>query len=99
MRAAAHVIPCTGVLRCAAAYADRALRRGPGHGSAGDGVAHAVLTTAERLEAPADVVLIAVPAGNGQGLVDRLLAQGDRALDNANARRHDSSSAGGEHKP
>lgn len=89
MRTAAHVIPCAGVLKCAGAFhaAYQRTGRAGNAGSAGDGIAHAVLTTAERLEGPADVVVLAVPAGAGQDLVDRLLAQGDRALDTARARR------------
>lgn len=82
MRTAVHVIPCAGVLaeagRCAAGN-----RRGAG---AGSGLATAALRTAERLEQAADLVLIAVPAGHGHALADRLLAQGDRALDTARAR-------------
>jgi hypothetical protein len=80
MRAAVHVIPCAGVL----AEAGRAASRS---GRAGSGLATAALRTAERLEAPADLVLIAVPAGDGHDLADRLLAAGDRALDAARARR------------
>lgn len=87
MRTAAHVIPCAGVLTAAGAFAERGRGRFGAAAHAGDGLAHAVITTAERLEEAADVVLLAVPAGSGHALVDRLLAQGDRALDSARARR------------
>lgn len=72
MRAAVHVIPCAGVLRCARDYGNGDGR--PGNTPhAGDGVAHAVLTTAERLDQAADVVLVAVPAGHGHAFAKRLL--------------------------
>lgn len=64
MRSAVHVIPCAGIL------AD--LDRGPG--LIGSGIATAALRTAERLEAPADLVLLAVPAGQGQAIADKLAA-------------------------
>lgn len=66
MRATVHVIPCAGVLK--------ALNEGPPN--AGAGLAYAVSRTAERLEQAADVVVLAVPAGQGQAIADRLVASG-----------------------
>lgn len=62
MRAAVHVIPCDGVLKAAA-------ERG-----ASTSLAVAAVRTAERLEAPADLVLLAVPAGQGAGIAAKLAA-------------------------
>lgn len=66
MRAAVYVIPCAGVLQAAG---EHGLHRG-------SGIVHAALRTAERLEEAADLVLVAVPAGSGQGLADKLVASG-----------------------
>lgn len=65
MRCAVHVIPCRGLLADAS--------HGPGRLN-GSGIATAALRTAERLEQPADLVLIAVPAGEGNAVADRLFA-------------------------
>lgn len=62
MRATVHVIPCAGILRAAS--------EAPQH--RGSGIATQALRTAERLEQPADLVLLAVPAGQGQDVADRL---------------------------
>jgi hypothetical protein len=67
MRATVHVIPCVGILADAGRSSD-----GRNNGT---GIATAALRTAERLEAPADLVLIAVPAGTGQAVADRLVAR------------------------
>jgi putative intracellular protease/amidase len=67
MRAAVHVVPCAGVLRAAG---EVATRRG---GMGGSGLVHAALTAVDRLDAPADLVLVAVPAGRGQELADRIV--------------------------
>lgn len=64
MRAAVHVIPCAGVLKAA----------GEVGLNAGSGIARAGLQTAERLEEPADLVLLAVPAGAGAGIAAKLEA-------------------------
>lgn len=69
MRAAVHVIPCAGILQAAG-------ERPPHRGS---GLAHAALATAERLEQPADLVLVAVPAGQGQAVADKIIGAGRRA--------------------
>lgn len=65
----AHLIPAAGVRKCADDYA----RPNRGGLAAGDGVAHAVLTTAELVGQDADVVVLAVPAGRGARLISRLL--------------------------
>jgi hypothetical protein len=64
MRATVHVIPCAGVLQAA----------GDTNRSAGSGIAFEAIRTAERLEEPADLVLLAVPAGHGAEVARRLLA-------------------------
>jgi prephenate dehydrogenase len=67
MRAAVHVVPCAGVLRAAGEVSAR--RSGMG----GSGLVHAALAAVDRLDAPADLVLVAVPAGRGQELADRIV--------------------------
>lgn len=59
MRAVVHVIPCRSVL-------EDTERRG-------SGIATMALRVAERFDAPADLVLIAVPAGKGAAIAERLI--------------------------
>lgn len=65
MRAAVHVIPCAGVLADAS-----------GHPNRPSGIGAAGIRTAERLDEAADLVLVAVPAGQGQPFAERLLGRG-----------------------
>lgn len=60
MRAAVHVL--------------RSVDLRVGIGDGGLPLATAVARTAERLEEAADVVILAVPAGQGQGIADKLAA-------------------------
>ena len=61
MRAAVHVMPCSEVLRAI---------------GEGNSVPFAKIAyrTAEALDGPADVVIVAVPAGSGRAFADRLVA-------------------------
>lgn len=61
MRAAVHVIPCAGILAAAGAKVEL-----------DSGIATMAIRTAERLEEPADLVLLAVPAGRGEDVAGRL---------------------------
>lgn len=63
MRAAIHVIPAAGL------SAEAQLGR-----NGGSGIATAALQTAERLGAGADLVLVAVAAGEGPRLAEQLRA-------------------------
>lgn len=64
MRSVVHVIGCRRVLEAA----------GDPGGIGRRMIAVDALRTAERLEQPADLVIIAVPAGEGQRVADRLIA-------------------------
>ena len=64
MKAAVYSLPCRDVLVAI--------------GDGGAMLAQAVTDTAARLDAPADVVILAVPAGSGAEVAERLVGAGRR---------------------
>ncbi len=69
MNAAVHIVPALGVEADAARVASNS-------GCAGSGITHAALVTADRIDGPVDLVLVAVAAGRGDRFVAHLRQSG-----------------------
>jgi len=71
MNAAVSVVPAAGVTL------DR--NRGPDGRLNGSGIAHTALCTADALDGPADLIILAVPAGHADKLAASIVRKAEEA--------------------